>query len=82
MKVHVKVFPTAGLCDETKKVDIDLEEGNMSELQLQLQEQLGASPHQIEGLMFLHNGFSLDKHKEVAFQDGDQLWLLPLLSGG
>ena len=82
MKVFVKVFPTAGLCDETRKLEIALEEGNMSELQTHLQERLDANPNKIEELMFVHNGRAMDKRKDVFFQDGDQLWLMPMLSGG
>ena len=82
MKVHVKVFPIAGLCDRTKKLDIALEDGSMNELQACLRERLDVNNHKIETLMFLHNGHALDKQKDAVFKDGDQLWLMPVISGG
>ena len=82
MMVHIKVFPSVGLCDETQKLEVTLEEGSMSELQTLLQKRLGITLQKMESLMFLHNGRALDKYKDIVFRDGDELWLLPLLSGG
>ena len=94
MKVHVKIFPIAGLCNQSQKLELALEEGHFSEMLMCLQGRLGANldnnPDDCSGdgfdkfekLMFMHNGRALGKCKDVVFQDGDQLWLLPLLSGG
>ena len=84
MKVHVKVFPIAGVNDQSQKIEILLGEGSLSEALMHLQERLcpGSNPGKLEKLMFLHNGRYLDRHKDAVFQDGDELWLLPLLSGG
>ena len=82
MTVHVKVFPIAGLCDETQKLELALEEGNMDELLMQLQECLKTDQLKTEALMFMHNGRTLNRSKDVAFRDGDEVWLMPLLSGG
>ena len=82
MNVHVKIFPIAGLCDKTQKFVITLKNGTMSELLAYLHEQLGITLNKTETLIFLHNGCALDRHKEPVFIEGDQLWLLPLISGG
>ena len=82
MKVFIKVFPSAGVCDQTQKLEIALKDGSMGELRMSLQERLGVNPGKIEELMFVHNGRALDRRKETVFGDGDQLWLLPMLSGG
>ena len=82
MKVLVKVFPAAGLCDQTQELEITLEEGSLSELLTLLQERLSVNPGKIEELMFVHNGRAMDRREDVLFQDGDQLWLMPMLSGG
>ena len=82
MKVHVKIFPAAGLCDKTQKMDVTLEEGDMGELETRLQERLGVNSGKIRDLMLLHNGCASDRRNDVIFRDGDQLWLMPVLSGG
>ena len=92
MKVHIKIFPIVGICDQSQKLELPLEEGNLSEALALLEGRLGVnlginsggihSACKIETLMFLHNGRRLDSRKDAVFRDGDQLWLLPLLSGG
>ena len=81
MNVHIKIFPIAGLCDETRKLELTLEEGSMNELLTNLREQFNVNP-KIEELMFLHNGRALNRRKNTVFRNGDELWLLPMLSGG
>ena len=94
MKVHIKVFTIAGLCNQSQKLELALENGSFSEMLIRLQGRLGANlgnnpdycsgdgSDKFEKLMFMHNGRALGKCKDVVFKDGDQLWLLPLLSGG
>ena len=82
MNVHVKIFPIAGLSDKTQKLVLALKNGTMSELLAHLQEQLGVTLNKTKTIIFLHNGCALDRYKETVFKDGDQLWLLPLISGG
>ena len=83
MKVNIKIFPIAGLSEQRREMEIALEEnGGMGELLARLQEQLDVNLQKIEALMFLHNGRGMDKSENVIFQDGDQLWLLPQISGG
>ena len=82
MRMHIKIFPIAGLCDQQQELELSLEVGCMSELETLLQKRLSADLRKIEELMFLHNGYRLDKNEDVVFQDGDQLWLLPQISGG
>ena len=71
-----------GLCNQTQKLDVPLEEGSFSEVLAFLERRLSVSLEKLEKLMFLHNGRGLDKRKDVVLCDGDELWLLPLLSGG
>ena len=83
MKVQVKIFPAAGLCDQKQEFEIVLNKGNFAELETRLEERFGINPLPIESLIFLHNGRGLDGRREnVTFQDGDLLWLLPQISGG
>ena len=82
MKVHINIFPIAGLCNQSKKLDLNLEEGNLGEVLILLEQILDAKLSKLEELIFLHNGRGVDKRKEILFQDGDQLWLLPMISGG
>ena len=82
MIVQVKVLPVAGLCDQKQEMEIALEEGSMTELDARLEERLGVNPRTIKSLMFLHNGRGFDGLADVTFADGDQLWLLPQISGG
>ena len=81
MKIQVRIFPIAGLCDKTEEHEIPLEDGSLNGLMARLRELLGADLSGNEKLMFLHNGYALDIEKTV-FRDGDKLWLLPRLSGG
>ena len=84
MIVYVKVFPIADICNQSQKLELLLKEGSFSELFNHLQERLGVdlNPDKPGKLMFLHNGSNLESRKEVVFKDGDQLWMLPMLSGG
>jgi len=82
MKVQVKIFPVAGLCDQKRELEITLEEGNMNELEVHLEERMGVNPRVIKSLMFLHNGRAMGEQENVVFKDGDLLWLLPQISGG
>ena len=82
MTVHIKVFPIAGVCDQSQKLDISLEQGNLTEALSLLEVRLGVCFSKPEKLMLMHNGRGLDRRKNTVLEDGDQLWLLPLLSGG
>jgi molybdopterin converting factor small subunit len=82
MKVQVKIFPIAGLCDKKQELEIPLAEGSMGELEAYFEERLGVNLRAIKSLMFLHNGRSIDERENVVFSDGDLLWLLPQISGG
>ena len=82
MNVHIKVFPIAGLCDQTRRLELALENGSMGELQSLLHKELDLDMSKFETLMFMHNGRALDRRRDVVFDDGDELWLLPLLCGG
>jgi len=82
MKVRIRIFPAAGIDKVPDEFEITPEKGCLSEVLALLRENLGLDPAENAALMFLHNGQELDIRKEAVFQDGDQLWLLPLLSGG
>ena len=82
MKVQVSVFPIAGLCSQKQEMELALEEGSMGELETLLFNRLGVKFRKAEALMLMLNGRGLDIHEEVVFCDGDQLWLLPQISGG
>ena len=83
MTVHIKLFPIAGICNQSQEMELALEEGKLGEALTKLYERLGVDLDvKLEKLMLLHNGRALDMRKNVVFQDGDRLWLLPLLSGG
>ena len=82
IKVRVRIFPIAGVCNSTLDIEIELEEGNLYELMKRLQDRLGLAANVPETLMLLHNGHSLDINKAAQFLNGDQLWLMPRLSGG
>ena len=82
MNVHVKIFPIAGLSEQRQEMELALEEGNMGELETLLFNRLGANPGNAEAYMFMLNGCGLDNWEEVVFRNGDQLWMLPQISGG
>ena len=88
MMIFLKVFPIVGVCDQSQELEIAFEKNKMNEVLTHLEERVGFSlADKFEKLMLLHNGQVLDKDvlnrsKEVVFEDGDRLWLLPLLSGG
>ena len=82
MNIQIRIFPIAGLCNEKKELELALEKGNFYEAQARLEELLGISFRENKTLMFLHNGQGLDRNKDIVFREGDQLWLMPLLSGG
>ena len=81
MKVSVKVFPIAGLCDRRQELELALEGGSMGELEALLFERLGAAP-KTKAFTFLLNGRGVGKRESVVLRDGDNLWLLPQISGG
>ena len=81
MKANIKVFPIAGLCEKSLKLEIALEKGTLDEIFEFLQGRFGENL-KTETLMLMHNGRRLDLNNNTVFKDGDQLWLLPLLSGG
>ena len=82
MKIHVKMFPIAGISDASREMELVLSEGSLNELLNGLQKEAGIAPLPLETLMFLHNGRGLDIHENVQFRDGDSLWMLPHISGG
>ena len=90
MKVRVRIFPVAGLCDHSQELELDLQEGSFGEALAHLEGRLGVNlagssgdnPGKQETFMFLLNGRALDMFKDTVLCDGDQLWLLPRLSGG
>jgi len=81
MSIHVKVFPIAGVCDAAQVMDVTLNEGCLSELMTILTRQLGTDPRK-QGIMILNNGQSLDVDADASLNDGDNLWVMPRLSGG
>jgi len=82
MKIYVKMFPIAGICDAAREMEITIREGNLNELLICLQDQTGAASLPLETLMLLHNGRGVDIHENMQFSDGDRLWILPQISGG
>ena len=82
IKLKVKIFPAAGLWDQKRELEIELNESSLIELMAILDKRLNVNQEKMKRLMFLHNGRALDRSKDVVFNNGDQLWLLPLLSGG
>ena len=81
MKINVKIYPIAGLNEATQVMDAALDEGNLSELVTFLCRQLGADLREY-GVMILNNGQSLDIESNVILNDGDNIWVMPRLSGG
>jgi len=82
MKINVKMFPIAGICDAAREMEFALREGNLNELLACVQKETGDTPLPLETLMFLHNGRGLDIHENAQFSDGDRLWIMPMISGG
>jgi molybdopterin converting factor small subunit len=82
MKIRVKIFPAAGLSDKTQEFDMELKEGNISEVLTSLQKRLNFNPDILETINFIHNGRLLVTREKVIFSDEDQLWLMPQISGG
>jgi len=82
MKVNIKIFPIAGLFNKKQELEIALENGDLNEALTRLQELLGVNFRENKTLMYLHNGYKLESQNDAVFQEGDQLWLLPILSGG
>jgi len=82
MKVHVAIFPVAGLCVQRQDFEVFLDKGSVGEMETVLFDRLGVNPFKIDALMFLHNGQALDIDEAAVFHGGDQLWLLPRISGG
>ena len=88
MMIFIKVFPIVGVCDQSQELEIPFENSKMSEVLTHLEKRVGFKlADKYEKLMLLHNGQVLDidvlkRSQEVVFEDGDKLWLLPLLSGG
>jgi len=81
MTVHVKIFPIAEVSDEAQEMQVNLVNGHISEFFVFLNQRLGFDPYE-KDLMLLHNGRGLDMREDVDLQDGDRLWLMPMLSGG
>ena len=81
MRVNVKVYPIAGVSDATQEMEVALTEGNLNELMTLLQERLGAGLCE-KSVMILYNGQALDLKADVVFSNGDQLWVMPCISGG
>ena len=81
MTVQLKIFPIAGLCDATQEISVPLSEGNLNELMTHIRKKLNADPSD-NAIMFLHNGRGLESSEEAVLLDGDQMWLLPRISGG
>jgi len=82
MKVHIRISPIAGFCEQRQEIEVVLKHGSKSEVETLLYNKLGVNPFNMEAIMFLLNGRGLEPREDVVFQDGDQLWLLPQLSGG
>ena len=82
MKIQVSVFPIAGIAEKKREFELTMENSNLEETLVQIEERLGVNLPKIETLLLLHNGQGLNKNKELAFKDGDQLWVLPQISGG
>ena len=81
MNVIVKVFPIAGLSDETQEMAVTLSDGNLCELIALIQKRLDADLR-VSNIMILHNGHSIDIDNDTALENGDRVWLMPRLSGG
>ena len=82
MKIYVKMFPIAGICEAAREMELELGEGNLDELLIFVREHAGVTDLPLETLMFLLNGRGIDIQENVQFRDGDHLWLLPKIYGG
>jgi len=82
MKVYVKMLPFPGICDAARDMEFALREGNIKELLICVQEELGAASLPLEMLLFLRNGHGLDIHENVQFHDEDHFMILPQIEGG
>ena len=82
MEVQITILPIAGFCGEKQELKLYLEEGSISELAALLEERFGVNLRSIESLLFLRNGRGMDVSEDVVFADGDQLALLPQITGG
>jgi molybdopterin converting factor small subunit len=81
MNVHVKIFPIAKLNNTAQELEVELAQGHLSELMVFLRRQIGDEISE-KSLMLLHNGQGLDMNTDMVLQEGDKLWLMPMLSGG
>ena len=82
MKIYVKIFPIAGICEASREMEFSLSDGNLNELLKCIREEMSTAPLPLDTLMFLLNGRGLDLNENVQFHDEDRLWILPLISGG
>jgi len=82
MKVQVSVFPIAGTTEKKQELQITMEKGSLEEALARIEERLDINLPKIETLLLLRNGQGLNKNEELILKDGDQLWVLPQLSGG
>ena len=80
-KVRIKVFPLADVTDAAFETELTMTEGNLFECMTFLNKHFGTELRE-KGIMILHNGQSLDIHADAEVSDGDQVWVLPRLSGG
>jgi len=82
MKIYVKLFPIPGICEASREMEFNLNEGTPDELLICVQEEAGADPLPVDILMFLLNGRVADINEKTRFSDGDRLWILPQIEGG
>lgn|GEM_PF-4713274 len=80
-KVKIKVFPLADVTDTSFETELTLSEGSLYECMTYLNEQFNTELREKE-IMILHNGRSLDIYADAVIAEGDQVWVLPRLSGG
>jgi len=80
-KVKIKVFPLADVTDTAFETELTLTEGSLYECMTYLNKHFGTELREKE-IMILHNGHSLDIHMDAEVNDGDQVWVMPCLSGG
>jgi len=80
-KVKIKVFPLADVVDASFETELTLTDGSLYECMTYLNTHFGTELRE-KDIMILHNGQSLDIFANAVINDGDQLWVLPCLSGG